>query len=288
MSFHPFTLHPSPAFLCSCSKLSQHSRSRSAGVLPPVHAEEQQQPGAAAGAAGTQQQQQPQLHPRARSCSPAELAALVAERSAAAGADAPASSAGSSSSLRGRRSSQLRPPRPPPLQPLGGGSPFESVVSAGEREEETPRLVTGSGWQLAAGSGSRAVQPPPSRQQAESRESFLGEGWEAVDLAEASEASLTLPCRDFSTAHLLAPQLDCRVVAGVAPRATSSSSSAGSSFLGGGRGGSEAVGGFSGTARAKVCLLLYCGGRWRRCLHCGAEEHRLLEFGGILCLPACR
>lgn len=76
------------------------------------------------------------------------------------------------------------------------------------------------------------------RRQAESEEVADGEAWESVDV---SDASLVLPSRDFSFAHLIAPLANQAGLSSVTPRTTSSSSASG-------RGGAT----FVGRARAKV------------------------------------
>ena len=244
------------ARLCR-SKLS--ARSRSVDLLPAKRAsqsEEQPQ---------LSQQQQAVLQPRGRSSPPgmpvdsgnsstaASVLAAAAACAGSAGAGVPESSSGSSSSSgqRGRTAvpgSQLRPPRPPPLQqPPEPRSPFDvyNVASAvasvllpslapssqqqqqrqlehqpPESDQDTPKLAVGSGWRLMASSVGGGGGGSQGRRSAEAEEVPLlgggagGEGWESVD---ASEASLTLPQRNFSTAHLLAPMVGRSTVAGVSP-----------------------------------------------------------------------
>ena len=114
-----------------------------------------------------------------------------------------------------------------------------------ESDQDTPKLAVGSGWRLMASSVGGGGGGSQGRRSAEAEEVPLlgggagGEGWESVD---ASEASLTLPQRNFSTAHLLAPMVGRSTVAGVSPPHAVPSSGDGWS----GRGG------FSGRARAKV------------------------------------
>lgn len=189
-----------------------------------------------------QQQQQPQQHSnlrgRARSCSPADTGGLGMEGSLSTarsmGNLSRSGSQRSQPSLSGSQS--LRPPRPPPL-------PLHQLGAAGGAAAATP-----DSQQAAAGE----TVPPPARRPAEAEESaLLAEGWEAVDAAEAS-----LPARrEFSMAHLLAPQVDGVAVAGVTPRATSSSSAASASS-------SDAPAAFSGRARAKVRPGLLPLGEW--------------------------
>lgn len=278
----------SPHTPLTCSKLNtQHSRSRSLGVLP-LHLDEQPagaEAAAAAAAAGgagpgassaaVHQRLQSHLAQRARSCSPAELAGMAAQGAASASgtpAPAPASSAGSSTSMRqggaGLAAGQsLRPPRPPAAPPSDPGSPpgdagqqqaAEQQAEQQQQQQQAQRQETEEGEPARQAAPAAAPQRelehmpsfswllgsrPPSRKPADADESLLlGEGWEAVDAGDASDDSLGLASRAFSTAHLLAPQSDHRGVAGMAPRATSSSSNAAGATLGG----------FIGAARAKV------------------------------------
>ncbi len=186
----------------------------------------QQQDGQETGDAALQKQplphKQAHLHARARSCSPADTGGLGMEAPLSGARSMGSLNSGGSASQRGRSSlagsQSLRPPRPPAQQQgeaagVAGGTPDSHQASA---------------------------EGAPARRPADSTESgLLPDGWEAVDAADASDPSLAPTRREFSMAHLLAPQADGAAVAGVTPRATSSSSV-------------EAPAAFVGQARAKV------------------------------------
>lgn len=195
----------------------------------------QQREGQDAGEAASRQQplphKQAHLHARPRSSSPAEAGGLGMEGSlsTARSMGSLSTTADGSTSQRGRSSlagsQSLRPPRPPVQQAAeGSGAPGGTPDS----------------HQAFAGAAL-------GRRPADGEESaLLAEGWEAVDAADVSDPALAPARREFSMAHLVAPQADSAAVAGVTPRATSSSSAAttGSSV--------EAPAAFVGQARAKV------------------------------------
>ena len=226
----------------------------------------QQQEGQQSGdAAASQQQQQQQqlshkqahLQARARSSSPADASSLGMEGSLSAARSMGSLTSGGSASQRGRgsltSSQSLRPPRPPTLQQEDGAG----VVAGGTPDSQQATTERGL-----------------ARRPASSTESggLLAEGWEAVEAADASDPSLAPARREFSMAHLLAPQADGAAVAGVTPRATSSSSAAtsGSSV--------EAPAAFVGQARAKVWAAGTCCG-WLGRVPAGRSSMTVLAAG---------
>ena len=260
--------HSCATVLCKpvpcCSKLSQHVRSKSVDM---VGLAARQGRGSEEAASGTGQQQQPVgAHPRARSCSPAEFAAMA---DCVAGPAAPADSSGSAGGMPRSRSSlpgsQLRPPRPPApaaQQPSAAQQPVAALQQ--QQQQQTASLTVAAAQQQAerspfdvynvASAVASALMPqfawPQqgggaagsfSRQAADAEEAALladGDGWESVDV---SDASFHLQPRDFSSAHLLAPLVDQSAVGSMTLRASSSS---------GGGGGARK--GFAGGVRAKV------------------------------------
>ena len=253
------------------SKLSSHARSKSVDLLPAVHKGEaqqaQQQEGQQSGDTASQQQQQQQPLPhkqvqvqvharaRARSSSPADTSSLGMEGSLSAARSMGSLTSGGSASQHGRgsltSSQSLRPPRPRALQQgegsgVMGGTPDSQQATAQRGLARQPASSTESGGLLA-------------------------EGWEAVEAADASDPSLAPARREFSMAHLLAPQADGAAVAGVTPRSTSNSSAATSGS------NMEAPAAFVGQARAKVWAGTCCG--WLGCLPAGDSSMTVLAAG---------